>query len=172
MPPAEDVKRQIAITVLITVNEPPLWISVHRIIRRIKVEDDFVRCSLVRLQEKIDQQSLDGDRIVTDLVNSVSARACSAPAGSTSTCRRPARSPPGAPRACRPAPPSSDHGLVVIVEVFVAERNREHALVDQRHHLILNQMRLPLAMEVRRKSLHHADRPIRRTQQKCAGHPR
>jgi hypothetical protein len=56
MPPAEDVKRQIAITVVITVKEPPLLISVHRIIGRIKVEDDFVRRSLVRLQEKIDQQ--------------------------------------------------------------------------------------------------------------------
>jgi hypothetical protein len=41
---------------------------VHRIIRCIKVEDDFIRRSFVRLQERIDQQLLDADRIVADLV--------------------------------------------------------------------------------------------------------
>ena len=40
----------------------------HRIIGRIKVEDDFLRRGLVRLQEQIDQQPSDGDRIVTNLV--------------------------------------------------------------------------------------------------------
>jgi hypothetical protein len=38
------------------------------------------------------------------------APACSAPVGSASTCRRSARNPCAAPRACLPAPPSSDRG--------------------------------------------------------------
>ena len=48
--------------------EPALLLPVHRIIGRIKIEDDLGGRLLLRLQEQIDQKALDGDRIVTDLV--------------------------------------------------------------------------------------------------------
>jgi hypothetical protein len=66
----------------------------------------------------------------------------------------------------------SCRSLLLIVEIFVAECNREHALADQRHHLMLDQMRPPLVVEARCQSLHHPDRQIRRTQQNCAGNGR
>jgi hypothetical protein len=59
--------------------------------------------------------------------------------------------------------------FVVIVEVFIAERNGENALADQGHHLMLDQIGPPLIVEARRKSMHHPDRPIRRAQQKRSG---
>jgi hypothetical protein len=40
--------------------------------------------------------------------------------------------------------------LVVIVQVFVAECDRAHTLADQRYHLMLDQMRLPLVVETPR----------------------
>jgi hypothetical protein len=40
----------------------------HRIVGRIEINDDLVRRSLVRLQEQVDQQPIDGHRIVADLV--------------------------------------------------------------------------------------------------------
>ncbi len=48
--------------------EPSLLLPVHRIIGRIKVEDDLAGCLLVRLQEQIDKEPPDRDRIVADLV--------------------------------------------------------------------------------------------------------
>jgi hypothetical protein len=66
----------------------------------------------------------------------------------------------------------SCRSLLLIVEIFVAECNREHALADQRHHLMLDQMRPLLVVEARCQSLHHPDRQIRRTQQNCAGNGR
>src|SRR5439155_22795146 len=68
MPPAEHVERQVAVTVVIAVEEPSLLISVQRIIGRIKIEDDLLRRSHMRLQEQIDWKSLYRYRIVTDLV--------------------------------------------------------------------------------------------------------
>jgi hypothetical protein len=51
MSSAEHVQGQVAITVVIAVKEPPLLLPVHRIIRRIKIEDDLTGCTLVRFQK-------------------------------------------------------------------------------------------------------------------------
>jgi hypothetical protein len=49
MPPTKHVQRQIAVTVVIAVEEPPLLMSVQRIIRGIEVENDLLeRCLEVR----------------------------------------------------------------------------------------------------------------------------
>src|SRR5215831_115644 len=68
MAPTEYVKRQIAVAIIIGVEEPSLLVTVDRIIGRIKIKDDLVRCSAVRLQKQVDQKSLDRDWIVRDLV--------------------------------------------------------------------------------------------------------
>jgi hypothetical protein len=39
---------------------------VHRIVGRIEIEDDLLRRALMRVHEQLDQQPLDGNRIVTD----------------------------------------------------------------------------------------------------------
>ena len=68
MAPAEHVKRQIAVAIVIAVEEPPLLLAVHRIIGRIEIKDDLVRRAPVRLQEQVDEEPLDGHRVVTDFV--------------------------------------------------------------------------------------------------------
>jgi hypothetical protein len=42
--------------------------TTHRIIRRIKIEDDFTRWTLVRFQKNIEEETSYRHRIVTDLV--------------------------------------------------------------------------------------------------------
>src|SRR5215475_11872626 len=68
MPSAEYIERQVAVAVVITVEEPSLLLPMHRIVSRIKIKNNLVRRLLVRLQEQVDEKPLDGDRIVIDFV--------------------------------------------------------------------------------------------------------
>jgi hypothetical protein len=61
-------RQQVAVTVVIGVEEPPLLLPMHRIVGRVQIEDDLARRTLVRVQEQVDHQPLDGNWIVTDLV--------------------------------------------------------------------------------------------------------
>jgi len=82
---------------------------VHRIIRRIEIENDLFGSPHMRLHEQVDQQRPDRHRIVTDLV--VARRRKLAQLQPVK--RRLAgdrRAVLVAPRACLPAPPSADRG--------------------------------------------------------------
>ena len=80
MAAAEHVERQVAVAIVIAVEEPPLLLAVQRIIRRIEVENDLPGRPRMRLQEQVEQQRPDRDRIVADLVVARRRRARSAPA--------------------------------------------------------------------------------------------
>ena len=54
--------------------------------------------------------------------------------------------------------------IVVIVEVFVPERDPKHPLTDQRSHLVLDQLRTPPISKARRKATNQINRAIRRSQ--------
>ena len=56
MPAAEDVERQIAVAVVIAVEEAPLLMPVQRIVGGVEIEDDLLRRRAVRLEEEIDEQ--------------------------------------------------------------------------------------------------------------------
>src|SRR6516165_9291396 len=49
MPAAENIERQITVAVVISVKEPSLLLTMHRIIRRIEVENNLVRRALMCL---------------------------------------------------------------------------------------------------------------------------
>ena len=68
MAATEHVERQVAVAVVVTVEEPPFLLAVQRIIGRIKVKNDLPRRALMGLHKQVDQKSLDGGRIVADLV--------------------------------------------------------------------------------------------------------
>jgi ABC transporter substrate binding protein len=55
---AEHVERQIAVAVVVAVEEPPLLLAVQWIIRCIEIEDDLLGRPRVRLHEQVDQQVL------------------------------------------------------------------------------------------------------------------
>jgi hypothetical protein len=52
MPPAEYIKRQIAVAVVIAVEEAALLMPVQRVVGRVEVENDLLGRPLVRLQEQ------------------------------------------------------------------------------------------------------------------------
>src|SRR4030095_3327570 len=68
VPSAEYVQRQVAITVVIAVEEPPLLLPMDRIIGGIKIEDNLTRWAFVSFQKKIDEKTPNRHGIVTDLV--------------------------------------------------------------------------------------------------------
>src|SRR6516164_3581916 len=61
MTSTENIKRQIAITVVVSVKEPPLLFAVHRVIGAIKIKNNLIRCTILRLQEQIDHQLFWGE---------------------------------------------------------------------------------------------------------------
>ena len=56
MPAAEHVERQVAVFVIITMEEPAFLSAVQRNVGIVEIEHDFARRTLMRLQEKLDQQ--------------------------------------------------------------------------------------------------------------------
>jgi hypothetical protein len=64
--------------------------------------------------------------------------------------------------------------LVMIDQIFIAQRNPKHALSDQRPDLMLDQIRRAAVGEAVRKPIDEPDRPVRRPQQQGSairGHP-
>jgi hypothetical protein len=68
MPPAEDVERQIAVAIIIAMEELAFLIAMQRVVGGIEVEDDLLRSLPMGLQEKIHEQVFDRGRVVADLV--------------------------------------------------------------------------------------------------------
>ena len=56
VPAAEDVERQVAVAVIIAMEEPAFLVAMQRIVGGIEVEDDLFRGLRVRFQEEIDEQ--------------------------------------------------------------------------------------------------------------------
>ena len=120
-------------------------------------------------QEQIDEQRLDRRRVMTDLM--------------VARCLRPAQLQPvqralaGDRRAVGTAGfelagQDRHHRvvaqLVVVVQIFVAERNAEHALANQCADLVFDQIGAAMVGEAGRKSIHQTDRPVGRSQQQTS----
>jgi hypothetical protein len=58
MPAAEHVERQIAVAVVVTVEEPAFLAAVERIVGGVEVENDLLGRPSVRLEEQVDEQGL------------------------------------------------------------------------------------------------------------------
>ena len=81
MPAAEHVERQIAVAVVVAVEEPAFLMAVQRIVGGVEVEDDLLGRPGVRLEEEVDEQRLDRRRVVADLLVAGGDRRATAPAG-------------------------------------------------------------------------------------------
>src|SRR6478609_3276340 len=66
MPAAEDVERQVAIAVIIAVEEPSFLMPMQRIIGGVEIERDLAGRPGVRIEEQIDEQRLDRTSIGAD----------------------------------------------------------------------------------------------------------
>jgi hypothetical protein len=166
MPAAEDVERQVAVAVVIAVEEAPLLMSVHRIVSGVEIKDDLLRGAAMRLQEQVDEQALDGGPVMADLV--VARRLGPAQlqpvqrrlAGQRRAIRTPRRELAGDRRHRRVMAQ-----LVMVVQVLVPESDAEHALADQRRHPVLDQVRPACIRKASREPPDQADGAIRRPKQ-------
>ena len=59
MPAAEHVKRQVAVAIIVAVEEAAFLIAVQRVVRGVEVEDDLLGRPVVRLEQQVDEQGLD-----------------------------------------------------------------------------------------------------------------
>ena len=174
VPAAEDVQRQVAVAVVVAVEEAALLVAVQRIVGGVEIEDDALGRRGMRLQEQRHEQPLDRARVMADLVVA-------------------ARGKPGLPRAQlqpieralaghrRAVPPprlqlASQHRhdgivaqLIVVVEILVAERQAEHALADQRRDRVLDLLGITGIAEAGGEPLDQTDGFVRRPQQQRAG---
>ena len=127
-----------------------------------------MRC--VVLEEEIDEQALDGRRIVTDLVIAARSRrrvlepVQGALAGERCAALAPGRELAGERRQHRIVAQ-----LVVVDQVFVAERDAEDALCHHRRNTVLDLRLDPAIGEAAGKPLDQPDRPIGRAEQQCPG---
>src|ERR1700756_524027 len=68
MPPTKDIQRQIAVTVVIAVEEASLLMPVQRVVGGVEVECNLRRRLVVGIEKQIDEQPLHGVSIGGDLV--------------------------------------------------------------------------------------------------------
>ena len=102
------------------------------IVGGVEVEDDLARRAIMRLQEQIDHQPLDGDRIVTDLVIARRLQLAKLqPVQRRLASHRRAVLTPRFELAGQNRHHRIMAQFVVIVEVLIAERDPEHPLADQ-----------------------------------------
>ena len=166
MATAEHIKRQIAVAVVIAMEEAALLMAVQRVIGGVEIEDDLLGWAAMGFHKQIDQQRLDHRRIVADLV--VAGR------------QRPAQLEPVERRLARHrrailsprfklAGKNRHHRimaeLIAIDQVLIAQRQSEDALADQRLDLVLDQLLAARVTKAGGKAIIEPDRPIGRAEQ-------
>ena len=71
--PAEDVERQVAVAIIVAVEEAAFLVAVDRIVGGVQVQDDRLGRLAPTIQEKLYEKVLDGLGVVTDLAVAVLA---------------------------------------------------------------------------------------------------
>ena len=169
MPAAEHIERQVAVAVVVAVEEPPFLVAVQRVVGGVEIEHDLLRRLRVRVEEEVHEQRLDRRAVVGDPAVAVGFRG---------TVLEPVeRALAGERRAAavprlEPAERHPEHRVVaqpvVVDQVLVAERDAEHPLPDQRRHLVDHPLRRPAIREAGREALDEPDRPVGRSEQEPA----
>ena len=166
---AEHVERQIAVAVVVAVEEPSLLPAVHRIIGGVEIEHQLLGRLRVRVEEEVHEQRLDRRAVVGDPAVAVGFRG---------TVLEPVeRALAGERRAAavprlEPAEHHPEHRVVaqpvVVDQVLVAERDAEHPLPDPRRHLVDQPAPASGVREAGREALDEPDRPVGRSEQEPA----
>ena len=166
---AEHVKRQVAVAVVVAVEEPPLLVAVQRVVGGVEVEHDLLRRALVGVEEQLDEQRLDRRAVVGDPAVAVDLGGAVLEPVERALARKGRAAP--VPRL-EPAERHPEHRVVaqpvVVDQVLVAERDAEHPLPDQRRDVVDHPLRSPAVAEAGREALHEPDRPVGRPEQEPA----
>ena len=129
---AEDVERQVAVAVVVAVEEAAFLTAVQRVVGGVQVEDQPLRRLPVGVEEEIDEEPLDRLRLMTDAA--VAMGACGRVlqpvqrrlAGKRRTARAPGLQTPQHHTQNRIVAQR-----VVVDQVLVAQRDPEHPLAHQ-----------------------------------------
>jgi len=157
------------------VKEAAFLVPVQRIVGGVEVENDLLGRLRVRFQKQIDKQRFDLRPIPGDPVVARQRRAAQLQsverrfAGQRRTILAPRRQLAGQHRQRRVVAQ-----LIVIDQIFVAERNPQDALSNHGADLMLDQIGRAAIGETPGKPLDQSDRAIRRSQQQAPrirGHP-
>ncbi len=157
-----DVERQVAVTPVIAVIEPAFLVAVHGIVRRVEIQHDPRRRRRVGIEIEIDEQPLYRLPVVT---NPPVAARCARGSMLQPIERALARK----HRAILPfrlqlVRQQGQDGivtpLVVIVEIFIAEREPTNPLADQGEKLMHHQFRRPAINEAGRNPIKQPDRTV------------
>ena len=152
MAAAEHIQRQVAVAIVIAVEEPAFLMAVQRVVGGVEVEDDLLGRPCVRLEEEVDEQRLDRRRVVADLVVAGGDLARQfQPVQRRFARHRRAILAPGFELARQHRHQRVVTKLVMIVQVLVAERDAEHALPDERGDRVLHEPRVSGVAETSRK---------------------
>ena len=148
---AEDIERQKAVVVIIAVEKATLLAAVHRIVRTIEVQHQFLRRVLSGSDEALHQRLM--------------RRPSPAPV------RRPLQTANRRGTGQTPIPTASrlQHQIVaqnlVVVDVFIAKRNGEHPLAQQTREAMLDLACLAPVRQTTAQPRLQSNTTVRQTQQ-------
>ena len=170
VPAAEHVKRQVAVIVVIAVEEAAFLMPVQRVVGGVEIEDDLRRRRRVSIEKEIDKQPFDLGRVVADLV--IARRFGPAQfqpvqralAGQRRTIRAPRFELASQHRHHRVVAQ-----FVMIDQILVAQRDAKYALPDQGRNRVLDQILRSAVLETPGKPINQPDRPVARAKQHRAG---
>ena len=157
----EDVERQVAVAVVISMKKALWLMAVERDVGRIQIEHNLLRRFGVRLDEQIAKQRVDLLRRVVDLVIALGAAGQLQPVQSAL-----------ASQGFFQLAPARQHGhqrivpqLLMIVQVLIPQRQPVNALGEHLLKLVLDQRRRPPVGEARRHAVQEVDLAIGLAQQ-------
>jgi hypothetical protein len=170
VPAAEHVERKVAVAIVITVEEPAFLMSVQRIIGGVEIKRDLRWRFRVRVEKQVDEQCLDRGRVGGEPGVARRLR----PAQFQTAQRRLAGQRRAVAASRRQlARQRRQHRivaqLVMVDQVFVAERDADHPLHHQRLDLMFHECRVARIGETSRKSPRQPDHPVSCAEQQRTG---
>ena len=171
MPAAEDVEREITPAVVVAVEEPALLVAVQGVVGGIEVKNDLLGRRAVRVEKDIDEDMLHRLRIVADLM----VAGASLPRRVLQPVDR------ALPRQRRAilalrlqlVGEQRQHRItakdIVVVDVLVAQRDRDEALADQRRQRVDHLVRVAMVGKACCHPPDQPDRPVGLAQQHRSG---
>ena len=167
MPAAEDVEGEIAVGIVVAVEEPALLMPMQRHVGRVQVEGDLPRRRAVGLLEQVHKQRLDRRAIVANpvIAAGLTRRRVLQPVQRALAGEGRAAGTPGLQLTRQEGQHRVMAQLVVVDQILMAEGDAEHPLADQGRHRVLDPLRRPRVLEACREAPDQADSPVRGAQQ-------
>ena len=170
VPPAEDVERQVAVALVVAVEEPAFLLSVQRIIGGIEIERDLRRRLGVGIKEQIDEQGLNGGRIGGDAGIAGGLVAAEFEPVQRALARQRRAVAAGGHQLVRQRRQHRVMAeLVVVIEILIAQRNADNPLHHQRLDRVLGVGGITTILEAGRQATGQPQHPVRRPQQQGTG---